>query len=224
MLQPMVGLKLSRILWVSLLFVVGCSASVTFNASVEDVNADFSTGLPAMSQIPNVPCASQAVCDAAEVEGVTYTCTAGVCDPDPIVVELTIAEVDFEELSSGVLSRLARVQLKRARYDFTQNTNTLDVGPIEIFWGPISATGIDSPGVMRIGTFPGIPASTSPEGEIVLDAVGNDALTDYLNNTSVQVRFFGRGAMDLDPGDDVPQDVMVNADFLFTIKASGDIL
>lgn len=213
---------LRRFAWIPLLIAGGCSASITFNAALEDVNVNFRSGLPDDATIESVPCATQSICDAISGE-IDFTCTDGVCDPDPIVVAQTLAEVDFASLSSGVLSALDSVQLKRVAYDFSQNTLPVDVGPVEIFWGPAGAANVDSTGVMRLGTFPGVPASTTPEGDMVLDPVGNDALSDYIKSTSQNVRFFARGSVDLEPGDDIPQSVVVEARFVLTIKATGDI-
>lgn len=226
MMQAMLGPKHLRFLAVFSSVLVGAclGASVTFNAAVNDVNANFNSGLPDIPMIPNVPCAGEAQCDALEIENLTYSCVANLCDPDPIVIEQVLSDVDFEELSAGVLSALSSVELKRARYDFTQNTNPLDVGPVDIFWGPAGVASINGMGVHKIGTFPGIPANTAPEGEIVLDDAGNDALTDYLGGSTTDVRFFGRTTIDLDPGDPIPASVTVDADFLFTIKASGDLI
>lgn len=208
----------------------GCiGASVTFNAQLEDVNVNFSSGLPEPGTVPTVPCATNVECDAAETAEMTFTCVANECNPDVIVVSQTLADVDFATLASATLSVLDTVELRRVVYEYTQNTLALDVGPIEIFWAPAGAATLEVNGMVRadayrLGTFPAIAASTTPEGEMILDPVGNDALTDYLRDSALTVRFFVRSSFDLEPGDVIPTSAAVEATFTLTIKATGELL
>jgi hypothetical protein len=230
-MQPMLGQRDYRRIAVLLCVCFGgcIGASVTFNAQLEDVNVNFSSGLPEPGTIPTVTCATNVECDVFETAELTFTCVDNQCNPDVIVVAQTLSDVDFAALSAATLSVLDTVELRRVVYDYTQNTLPLDVGPIEIFWAPAGAAtlevdGMVRPDAYRLGTFPAIAANTTPEGEMVLDEVGNDALSDYLRDSALTVRFFVRSSFDLEPGDTIPASAAVEATFTLTIKATGELL
>lgn len=219
----------------ALSLLTGCdgTVSVTFFTGPRELSVSSSSfALPAelddgSGRIASVPCGPMGMCPPSDE--VTLTCEAGVCDPAPVTLSGTAGDViDIEVLLAesreiGVRS-IESYTIEEVAYEVRLNTLSLDLGPVDIYWGPEAATSIDPAlGVRRFGTVPIIRAGETPAGPLDLDTEGAAALTDYLVNTGTRVRFFASTTVDLEPGDPTPQGdltVGVNA----TITAVGRVL
>lgn len=176
-------------------------------------------------QIASAPC-PMGLCPPSDV--VTLTCEGGTCDPSPKTISAAGGVVDVEALLEETREVGLRVvdayEFLEVSYDVTQNSLTVPTEPIEVFWGPDGATGIDPAlGVRPFGTVPSIGAGQTPMGQLQLDAAGVAELSDYLVDSGQRVRFFARTTVDLDPGDPFPEGslrVSVNA----TIRAVGSLV
>ena len=75
----------------------------------------------------------------------------------------------------------------------------------------------------RFGTIPPIAAMQQGGGEMIVDPVGTQELSDYLVAGGARIRFFVQSRADIDPGDPYPAGMLrvsVNA----TVRAVGGIL
>jgi hypothetical protein len=160
-------------------------------------------------RIASVPCGPSSLCPPNDA--VPLTCEAGVCDPAPITLGGPVGDVIdasalLEEARSVRFVRLESYEIEEVRYEVPLNTLTVGVGPVELFWGPESATAIDpAQGVRRFGTLPRIEAGSSAPGNLAIDEAGSDALGRYLLDTSPRVRLFAQSVEDLEPGQPYPR-------------------
>lgn len=198
-----------------------------------DVSSD-SLALPAAlldegsgeARIASVACGPMGMCPTAS--SVPITCEAGVCDPAPRTIAIPVGGViDFDVLASDARSLLRQVEaieILEASTAVAENTLSIDVPDIEIFWGPEGATTVDpAMGVVALGILPAIPARSTEPGVAVLDPAGVAALSDYLVGTSRRVRFFARTRIDLAPGGAFPEG-HVRASVDLTVRMTGSVV
>jgi hypothetical protein len=159
-------------------------------------------------RIARAACSASVRCPTAAP--LTLRCVAGACDPDPIPIDLGVmAAIDLGAYSSvlaAVSSNVSQVTVSRAAWQAAAMGLRVPVGPIELFWGPESATGIAADGVRRLGTVPvlAFDAQGAAAGDVALDAAGNAALSDHFLRVSRRFRLFARALVDLTPGGEVP--------------------
>lgn len=176
-------------------------------------------------QVASLPCDAMGRCPTSDT--VAIACEGGTCDPQPTRVSFPVGDVvDFSELASDleeVFQQIDSVQITEATYEVQLNTLTVDVGEVELYWGPEGASDADSPGVRRIGVVPPLPARSSGMGMVELDPEGNAALSDYLVGSSRRVRFFAATEIDLEPGGPFPAgELTVAVDM--SVRATGTVL
>ncbi|MCB9631219.1 MAG: hypothetical protein H6721_03605 [Sandaracinus sp.] len=206
---------MTRAFWLlgALLTLAGCKtgATASFPVGVE-VSVDASElSLPEAlrdgSTIASVPCGPMGMCPTSAEAPIT--CEAGVCDPAPRTVSLLVGEVDIDEAAGDVgeiFDSIDTLKIDDVTYRIEANTLTVPTTELEIFWGPVTAVGIDeSMGVRRLGVMPALAAGATGEGQVVLDAAGSAALTQYFESTSHEFRFFVRTTIDLEPGQPWPE-------------------
>ena len=101
---------------------------------------------------------------------------------------------------------VSRITVARAQWQAAAMGLRNPVGPIEIYWGPESATGPAGDGARRLGTVPAITfdAQGNAAGEVALDPQGNATLSEHLLRASRRFRVFARAAVDLAPGAPLP--------------------
>ncbi|MFN7701562.1 MAG: hypothetical protein ACK6CU_17620 [Deltaproteobacteria bacterium] len=174
--------------------------------------------------IASIPCPT-GMCPGSDL--LPLACVAGTCDPEPLIIAVPVGEVvDFDVLLRGastVLRFLDAIEVRRVTYVASPNSLNVDVPDIEVFWGPDTAAGLDSPGVARLGVVPGLPAGTAQNGDMSIDGAGAAALSDHVVGGNRRVRFFARTSIDLDPGDPIPAGgatLTVN----LTVRAVGRIV
>lgn len=177
------------------------------------------------TQVASVPCDPMGRCPTSDT--VTIACEADICDPQPTLVSFPVGDViDFDEVAEE-LEELFRevnsVEVTEILYEVRLNTLTVDVGQIELFWGPAGASDVDSAGVHRLGVAPALPARSTDMGLVDLDPEGNAALSDYLVGTARRVRFFGATSVDLEPGGPFPAGELTVAVDL-SVRASGTVI
>lgn len=158
--------------------------------------------------IGRVACSTGARCPMASP--LTLRCVEGVCDPDPVPIELGVMEpIDLGAWSSvfaSVSSNVRQITVSRAQWQAVAMGLRTPVGPIELYWGPESASGIMADGVRRLGTVPRLmfDASGGASGDVELDAAGNGALSEYFLRVSRRFRVFVRTSVELSPGAPLP--------------------
>jgi hypothetical protein len=210
---PSFSLRLGNFLTATAL--VACSGGVPIDVTVGPLGFDVDVSrfavppaLQSSGTIARVPCSATAACPPAP--GLTLRCVSGACDPDPVTADLGISSVvDLSTYSSelGTLgSNLSTVSVTAMSWQASAAGLRVPVGPIDVFWGPESASGITSDGVRRLGTLPVIrfDAAGMASGDVALDAAGGEALSNHLLNTSRRFRFFARATVDLSPGGALP--------------------
>jgi hypothetical protein len=159
------------------------------------------------ANVATVPCGPSGMCPTSPEAPIA--CVAEVCNPAPLTLSLQVAEVDVD-VATGDLGVLFNVidtlRLNDASFRIEENTLTVPTAELEIFWGPVSAVGLDeSMGVRRLGVMPAIAAGATGEGEVVLDAAGAAALSQYFETVSHRFQIFVRTTVDLEPGQAWPE-------------------
>ena len=174
----------------------------------------------------SVPCGGGApACPSVEgADRLVLECVAGVCDPAPKTLVAPLGDVvDLDESAgdlSGLLSSIDRVEVTEIDATVLTNTLTVDIEPIDVFWGPEGASSIDE--MRHLATLPAIPAGANAIGPVVLDAGGVDGLSDHLVGTSRRARFFVRTRVDLAPGARYPEGA-IELEVVVSIRATGTI-
>lgn len=198
-----------------------------------DVSAD-SLGLTAAlrddssgeARIASVACGPMGMCPTSG--SIAITCQGGACDPEPYTIAIPVGGVlDFEVLASearSLVRQVEAIEIQNARYTIDENTLSVDLPEIEIFWGPEGAATVDpTMGVVALGLVPPIPARDAAAGAVVLDPAGVAALSEYLVGRSRRVRFFARTRVDLAPGGPFPEGrIRVGVDM--TVRMTGSIV
>lgn len=226
-------------LFAAVLSIAGCNntASVTFHTGpvgFEVSAADF--GLPPELRddsttpptVLSIACGPMGMCPSSSTAGAAITCESGVCNPAPFTITGPVGDVvDFDALSSDLhtlFTRVDHIDVGDVSYTVTQNTLTVDMPPIQIYWGPEGAIdAVPAMGVMRLGTIPATAAWSTPSGQMQIDPAGEQALSDYLVNVSRRVRFFAGTKVDLAPGQPFP-DGNLQATVNMTVTAEGQIV
>lgn len=195
------------------LCLAGCQVPVTLDFPVGPLTYEVSTEdlqVPAElrdgASLVSVPCA--ATCDLA-VDGspLTMACVDSVCDPEPFWYALDLPPVDlgdWEDLSK-LGNHITDAEIRRVVYVVEENTLNVDLPSVVVRWGPETAAMADDPSVMPLGTVPVIPQAQTPSGEVPLDAAGAAALGEHFVRTSTIFRLFADTAIDLEPGQPLPQ-------------------
>jgi len=226
--------------WIGLLLTIGAlpacgqSATAEFPVGLE-VELDASElALPSElrmngamgATVAEVPCGPMGMCPSTAEAPVS--CMADMCNPDPQTISVALGDVvDLDELAGdfdAVFRDIDTVEILAVDYRVTENTLTVDIPELEVHWGPPGAVEIDpAMGTRQLGTMPGVVAGASPEGAIALDAGGNAAFSDYFETTSHRFRFFGRTAVDLEPGGAFPEGRVV-IQVTMRVRLSGSLL
>lgn len=201
----------------SLAALAACDGTLAFDVNAGPKSFDISTeglGIPPElrspeAQVASLPCGDGAlVCPS--VATFAIDCRAGVCDPGPIPVSVEIGDgFDLNEYTSKlgqIADHIDSVTFNRVSYVVDSNTMNTDLPPTTVYWGPISAAFIDEAmGVQPLGTLGAIAAGSTPSGDLSLDSVGQQALSDHIIDVDRQLRLFARAPLDIDPGDRFPE-------------------
>ena len=185
---------------------------------------DDSGGAPTLRAIP---CGTAPLPACPSIDGadqVVLECVAGVCDPAPKtlvtplgdVIDLDTASGDLE----GLLSTIDRIEVTRLDATIRANTLTVATAPVDVFWGPEGATGIDES--RHLAVLPAIAAGSTSLGPVTLDPAGVDGLSDHLVGVARRVRFFGRTRVDLAPGGPFPEGAL-DMQIVVAVRALGTI-
>lgn len=173
-----------------------------------------------------VPCGGAApACPSVDgADQVVLECVASVCDPAPKTLVAPLGDVvDVDDAASGLdglLSSIDRIEVTLIDAHVRANTLTVDSSPIDIFWGPEGASGVDE--MRHLATIPAIPAGSTTLGEVALDPAGVDGLSDHLVTISRRARFFARTRVDLVPGGRYPEGSL-ELEAVVSIRATGTI-
>jgi hypothetical protein len=158
---------------------------------------------PSGATIRALPCGPMGACPAGA--SVNIGCEAMVCDPEPTTVKVPLGEeVDIDVYASEfepLLRRVDAIEIREISYAVTLNTLTVDLGELELWWGPEGS----SAGETRLGVVAPLAARETRSGTVELDPAGNAALGAYLEGTSRRVHFFARTRVDLRPGGAFPE-------------------
>lgn len=161
-------------------------------------------------RVARAACSASARCPSLGAGAPTLRCVAGACDPDPVTIDLGVMDaIDlgaWSSVFSAVSGNVSQITVSRAQWQAAAMGLRVAVGPVELFWGPESATGIAADGVRRLGALPvlAFDAQGNAAGEVSLDAAGNAALSEHFLRVSRRFRVFARALVDLSPGGPVP--------------------
>ncbi len=194
-----------------------CSDEVPLEFSVGPVGfvVDASRiSLPANLQtsgrVARIPCTTQAMCPPLGASLPTLRCAAGACDPAPYAFDLGVMDaVDLGTYSpqlSVVASNIQSITVTQMSWQAAAMGLTVPVGPVDLYWGPESATGIGDGGVRLLGRVASLAFSSAgtASGDVALDAGGNAAFSDHVLRVSRRFRIFARATVDLAPGGALP--------------------
>ena len=207
-------------------------ASATFPVGVE-VSLDASEIMlppelreedPSGDRVRSLPCGPGGMCpSSAEVP---VTCEADRCDPAAQTISSVVGDADIDELAGDLgelFMTIDTIAIQSIEFNVERNTLTIPTEPIEVFWGPVGAVDVESPGVNRLGTVPAIAAGSTEMGAIALDPAGNAAFTEYFETTAHQFRFFIRSTVDLDPGQRWPEGA-IDVQVRMSVRVEGSLL
>lgn len=193
-----------------------CSGGVPIDFSVGPLGFDVDASrivVPASLQtsgtIARAACSATTACPTT-TSGLTLRCVNGTCDPDPVTIDLALSNViDLTTYSTELASLggdLSAISLSSMAWQASAVGLRVPIGPIEVYWGPETASGLSSDGVRRLGSVPVIrfDAAGNASGDVALDAAGNAALSTHLLSVSRRFRFFARATVDLSPGGPLP--------------------
>lgn len=199
------------------LLAAGCSGGVPIDVAVGPVGFDVDTAriaIPAMYQssgsFARLACGASARCPSLGTGAPALRCASGVCDPDPFTFDLGVMNaIDLGAYSpqlAAVSGNVDSITVTQMSWQAAAAGLRVTVGPVDLFWGPESASGVGSDGVRHLGRLPVLqfPASGTASGDVALDADGNAALSEHLLRVSRRFRVFARAAVDLRPGGPLP--------------------
>lgn len=194
-----------------------CSGSIPIDVTVGPVGFSVDASriaIPASFQssglIARVPCASTAQCPSLGASAPTLACVGGACDPAPFTFDLGLMSVvDLAAYSSrlGVVGDgVQSITITRMTWEAAAAGLRGAVGPVDVYWGPETATGISSDGVQRLARIATLQFSSTgtASGDAQVDAAGNTGLSNHLLRVSRRFRFFARASVDLSPGGPLP--------------------
>lgn len=228
----------STLVGLSALLLSACATPTQISLFAGPLSGGFSTSaltLPAALRddtVPTAPTLRSIPCDAPapacpaidSADPIVLECVAGVCDPSPKTLVVPLGDViDVDAAAGGLdglLSTIDRIEVRKVDVTVRANTLTVDSAPIQIFWSPEGATGVDESRLLA--TVPAIAAGSTTVGEVALDAAGVDGLSNHLVNTSRRVRFFARTRVDLVPGGRYPEGAL-ELEAVVSITATGTI-
>lgn len=160
--------------------------------------------------LPGIACQSAAQCPSLGTSGPTVRCNNNLCDPDPFGFDLALpnaidlnADVPGLDALGGAVES---VTITAVRYAARGAAVSVPVGPVEIYWGPESASGIGSDGVHLLARLPSLRVDTtgSVDGTLAPSAAGAASLSQHLTRTARRFRLFARAAVDLAPRGALP--------------------
>jgi hypothetical protein len=221
---------------VKVTFGVGCTSAdegcetppLAFEVSTADIQppAELRDDSGSEPTVAELPCGPMGMCPSSPEASVSVSCEGGACDPAPTTITVPLGDVlelDLESEVGELFTRVDRIELIEARYQVERNTLTLDLGQVELFWGPPGALSVDAAmGVERIGTVPPLEAAAVRSGTVDLDEAGQRSLSDQLTEVG-RVRFFARTSTDLDPGDPWPEGSL-RVSMALRVQATGSML
>src|SRR5688500_4580903 len=130
-----------------LLLLAGCDPATTvrFRAGSEFQIATASLDLPmelredreGRAYVASVPCGPMGRCPSSA--DLTIECRGDVCDPAPKTLTANAGVIDLEAVDSelrDIVSSIESIHIDAAEYQIQMNTLTVDIGEVEIFWGP----------------------------------------------------------------------------------------
>jgi hypothetical protein len=200
---------------------------VSFSTAQLALPAGLREGTGAGSTLRSIPCGTAPLPACPTIDGadqVVLECVAGVCDPAPKTIVTPLGDVVDLDTSSGdlegLLSTIDRIEVTRIDATIRTNTLTVATAPVDVYWGPEGATGIDE--TRHLALIPAVAAGSTTLGPVVLDPAGVDGLSDHLVGVSRRVRFFGRTRIDLVPGGPFPEGAL-DMEVLVAVRALGTI-
>jgi hypothetical protein len=214
--------------------LASCSTPTELALFAGPLEVSFSTaslalpvGLREGATLRSIPCGAAPLPACPTIDGadqVVLECVAGVCDPAPKTIVTPLGDVVDLDTSSGdlegLLSTIDRIEVTRIDATVRANTLTVPTAPVDVYWGPEGATGIDES--RHLAVIPAIAAGATTIGPVVLDPAGVEGLSDHLVGVSRRVRFFGRTRVDLVPGGPFPEGAL-DMEVLVAVRALGTI-
>ncbi|NIS28920.1 MAG: hypothetical protein GWN73_02460 [Actinobacteria bacterium] len=213
-----------------LALVTACSDVGTITYESDDVelsvgasSLEVPSDLAEDGRIAEVSCPMGGMCPSTAA--LTVTCERSLCNPAPRTITAPVGDViDFDALVGDLGDTFLVVDeilISEVSYTVQLNTFTVDLGEIEIFWGPEGAVDVDPAlGVHRLATIPMQRARMTSSGMAEVDSVGSAMLSDYLVGSSRRIRLFVRTRVDLEPGDPLPEGE-IQAVARMTVDVSG---
>lgn len=197
--------------------LAGCSDDVPLDLAVGPVGFEVDasritlpTALQSSGAVARVPCSAALACPNLGAGSPSLQCVSGACDPAPFAFDLGVMNAIDLSAYSSVLTTLGdnvrQIAITQMSWQAAAMGLRVPVGPVEVYWGPESASGIASDGVRRLGRIPTLAfsATGTAAGNVELDAAGNAALSDHFLHTSRRFRLFARATVDLSPGGPLP--------------------
>jgi len=212
--------------------IVGCDGTLditietppdALHFEISDQDIALPAELTGGATIASVPCNGMLMCPPP-LGDQSFVCIDSVCDPDALVIVLPVGDViDFEQLNSElsqIAGNIEAIHIDFVRYNVTQSDLNVSLEPVDLSWGPATASGLSSPGIAPFGRLSQFSAGMH---DVDLNEQGISALSDFLVNTSRQIRLFARTSVDLAPGQALPMGAVVT-DLQLAITVTGRVL
>jgi len=214
----------------------GCGDAVPIDANlgpftyeVDLARISLPEGWRAGASLPGLACSPSMACPSLGPGAPAVRCTTNLCDPDPFtfdlsapnVIDLASAVPGLDALSGSV----DRVQITSLRYAVGGPAVSVPIGPVELYWGPESASGISSDGVHLVARIPvlRVESSGAVNGSVAPIGPGAEALSVHLTRTSTRFRLFARAAVDLAPRGPLPAG-RASVSVQLSVRVTGQLL
>ncbi|MGF1467700.1 MAG: hypothetical protein ACFCGT_16365 [Sandaracinaceae bacterium] len=196
-------------LLVGALLGAGCggSSSATFTLDLDiEVDESHVPEVPAALEdgdaVGVVPCATLNDCPLSDV--ILFACAAGVCEPLPADVGLTVrGGIDLEALLDELepLLRVREVEVLGVTATVVFNDLNADLGPVALGWRDDPPSGITS---TPLAGWPGLAAGSTDLEPARVDPEGAAMLGEHLVD-SPRARITAASSVDLVPGAPLPR-------------------
>jgi hypothetical protein len=182
---------------------------------------------PASMSVRQIACREDTDCQQSAGLEPAVRCVASLCDPDPFEFVLSSDVLDLNDNANiqRYGDRVTRIEVRAGVFEASAQGLRIPVGPTELYWGPDSATSVDSQGVQLLGTVDVIDLSSADttQGAITMDPAGSASLSEHLLRVSRRLRLFARPRIDVAPGGPLPSGAIA-VQVQFALHVEGQLV
>ncbi len=193
--------------------------SENFNVDTADWHVVANTTVPTVSCDQNCASISDQFCSPG-ICSVDCNQTTNNCEGIVDIVLINDFDLATESPEYAQFASHSAISATLDDVWFQIGENTLDVATpeLDVFVGPMSATGPSDSGVVAVGSLPSVPAGATGKFELQISSSGRAALTQFIDDYKTPFRIIVAGTEVLNAGDPVPQGRIVG-----TVQATAHV-